>query len=143
MKEYLYGQKGIFQCEISDLIGRTMMAIEVSAERDEIKMTCADGVFCFFHEQNCCENVLIEDITGDIQDLIGYPILMAEESTSELTPEGYQHRYCEPESQTWTFYKLATIKGYVDIRWFGKSNGYYSEKVSLEFTPSQPKEKNT
>ena len=80
------------------------------------------------HYQDCCESVAIEYIVGDLADLIGTPILLAEEAVSDKEPEGYKHKY-QPESLTWTFYKLRTIKGSVDIRWLGSANGYYSESV--------------
>jgi hypothetical protein len=74
--------------------------------------------------------VTVEDIVGDLGDLIGEPILIAEEVTSNENPEGVTKEY--QDSFTWTFYKFATRKGYVDIRWYGESNGCYSEGVDFE-----------
>ena len=90
------------------------------------------------HEQECCEDVRVEDICGDLRDIIGHPILLAEEVTYEegVTPEecsvlndGWSPFY------QWTFYKLSTIKGSVTIRFHGQSNGYYA--VGVNFTKSE------
>jgi hypothetical protein len=78
----------------------------------------------------------VVDIVGNLDDLIGSPLLMAEEVSSEQeNPSGVK----VPEYQdsfTWTFYKLATVKGYVTISWYGESNGYYNESVSFRCEPA-------
>lgn len=96
---------------------------------EQIEFKTTDGrLFVMFHRQQCCETVEIESIVGDLQDLVGEPILLAEAvvGESEEAEDGEEYDY-----YTWTFYKLATRKGYVDIRWFGSSNGYYSETVDF------------
>lgn len=93
--------------------------------------TCDDGKeFALYHSQDCCENVAIEDIAGDLADLVGTPILTAEEEVSD-PPLNLKREYT-PESETWTFYRLGTIKGSVVVRWHGESNGYYSESVYFQ-----------
>lgn len=99
--------------------------------------------FLLYHEQDCCESVEIEDICGDLRDLIGEPLLLVEEVTYE--PEE-SPRGCsiieDDHSFSWTFYKLATQKGTVTIRWYGTSNGYYSEAVDFcEVVSSKEKKK--
>lgn len=116
--------------EFSVLKGKVLTKIEVF--EDEIYFeTSDDKKYKMFHETNCCESVSIEDISGiPIQDLLGDPILIANESTSDLTDSNSIDKY--DDSFTWTFYELATIKGSVTIRWYGTSNGYYSESVDFK-----------
>lgn len=86
--------------------------------------------FKFYHNQDCCESVFLEDVVGDLDDLIGSPIIKAEVRTSTeetpIDPEDYLD-----DSNTWTFFELATVKGSVTLRWWGSSNGYYSEDVDV------------
>lgn len=68
-----------------------------------------------------------------MKDLIGTPVLDAYKSSGD---DGPLNEY--EESYTWTFYSISTIKGSVQLRWYGSSNGYYSEDVDivrLEVTP--------
>lgn len=81
-----------------------------------------------YHSQDCCESVYIEDINGDLDSLLFKPILQADEkiSTNEDSNSNTDGSF------TWTFYTLANISSVVDIRWYGSSNGYYSERVDLD-----------
>lgn len=107
--------------------GLSVLSNEVLGKADELIFDTLSGrQFKMFHSQDCCENVRLEDVDGDIQDLIGSPLLQAEVVSNADGPEP-----SDPESYTWTFYKLATIKGYITLRWLGESNGYYSERVSF------------
>lgn len=125
------------QHSIADMIGLTMTAATGAEGDEEMTFTAEDGrTFRFWHEQDCCEFVRVEDVAGDMADLVGSPIVMAEEVSSldgfDEAEEAKGGDDYEPESYTWTFYKFATAKGYVTVRWLGSSNGYYSESVSFD-----------
>lgn len=110
---------------INELIGKTLIDITgMEKDSESIIFTTSTGQkYLMDHLQECCEDVRIDDVCGDVKDLLNSPILMAEETTNRGNDRG--------DSYTWTFYHLATIKGYVDLKWLGRSNGYYSEAVSF------------
>lgn len=111
----------------ADLKGKTL--VEINADEENITFITSTGEsYDMYHDQDCCESVRVESVVGDLKDLLGHPLLLAEE-VSNAENDDYKGEYYD--SYTWTFYKLATIKGYVDIRWLGESNGYYSESVSV------------
>lgn len=114
---------------IEQLVGRTLTHIVQEGDIELEFFTREGDVYKMYHCQDCCESVGIEDIIGDLNDLVGTPILQAEESTNRTDPPSNDSG---EDSYTWTFYKLATQKGYVTIRWFGSSNGWYSESVNFD-----------
>lgn len=118
---------------IEELKGKVLVSVEGEKGGEEIIFTTKEGEkYKLYHDQECCESVIIQDICGDLGDLVDSPIVMAEEvihrneNPPDIKPPKYQDNF------TWTFYKLATLNGYVTIRWYGESNGYYSETVDFE-----------
>lgn len=125
-------------CAFSELLGKTLTDV-YNVDDEEVFFHTSDGErYKLYHSQNCCDTVLVEDIAGDLADLVGSPILQAEESSNSENPKVHgdpgEYQYTD-ESRTWTFYKLATIKGSITIRWYGSSNGYYSESVDFARVP--------
>lgn len=115
------------------LVGQTVTAIErePSGEGVLLRLHLADGTtMAFIHEQDCCERVSLDDVEGRDEDIIGSPITLAEE-VSETPAEPADPSDKKYGTFTWTFYRLATIKGYMTIKFYGSSNGYYSESVDF------------
>lgn len=133
------------------LLGKTFTSARREKENngeEYIVFECEDDkgtIFILCHKSECCENVYIEDICGDLSDLKNSPILLAEEETSRDGKDGSLGPKVinddNDESYTWTFYKLSTNKGSVTIRWYGSSNGYYSESAYLYDVTDSIKEK--
>ena len=91
----------------------------------EVTFISTDGrKFSMYHYQECCEDVSVEDVVGDVDNIIGNEILNSEERKSDSEPIEYG-------DEQWTFYSIATIKGTIDLRWYGTSNGFYSTDVSF------------
>jgi hypothetical protein len=121
------------------LLGQTFDAVTAKVQGDAVLFKRNDEVlFKLHHEQDCCESVWLEDIVGDLDDLIGTPITRAEKVTNRTPGIGVfidapppEDEDEEPESYTWTYIWIGTSKGTVAFRWYGTSNGYYSEDVNL------------
>ena len=111
---------------MENIVGK--IPTKVEQEEDEIRMYFSDGTVAkWLHYQECCEDVVVDDVNGDWADLIGNPLLVADERVNldDFDEESY-------ESNTWTFYTFRGIGGSVDVKWHGSSNGYYSESVHFE-----------
>lgn len=116
--------------DISDLVGKTIVdVIGLEKDSDQITFVCDDGSeYLMYHKQDCCESVYVNDVCGDVSDLIGGLVTEAREETNSEDSTGIEY----PDSFTWTFYHIQTTKGHVVIRWLGESNGYYSESVDFK-----------
>ena len=113
--------------EMDELCGRTFK--EVVRDGDRIIFKNDTTMYVLERQRDCCAQAWLEDINGDLEDLQGVPIAEAYRSTNkdDAPPPGRESQ----GSHTWTFTRIRTIKGTVVIRFFGTSNGYYSESAEL------------
>ena len=113
---------------INHVVGKKIESVEgLYKNSDEVVFHFSDGRLRFWHMQDCCENVDLEDfeLTGELD---GSVILSAEEVEGDSGPlSDYE------ESYTWTFYKIETTSGSLFMRWYGSSNGYYGESVDVDW----------
>jgi len=117
--------------EFEGMIGKVFREVTGEVGAEEMRFVGADGgpSFRFYHREDCCESVQIVDMAGDLSDLVGSPIVEAEEVSNEDAPAPEN---ASPDEYQWTFYRFATAKGSVTVRWLGESNGYYSMAVAFE-----------
>lgn len=94
---------------LTDILGKTIKEISGAEEySDIISLKFTDGTSTnLYHEHSCCEKVKIAGFIGDIEDLIGSPLLVAKEII-EIDCTNY----------TWMFYSFSTIKGSVVVCYY-------------------------
>ena len=115
----------------TELIDKVFNSVENIENKEFVFTTETGNKYKFYDDKECCASIYIEDIIGNLDDLVGSPIIMAEEIIYKDEPPKDCEILESEGSFTWTFYKFATIKGYVTVRWYGMSNGHYSESVDF------------
>ena len=118
-----------------EAFARRILAIEgLEQGSEEVKIVFENGDYITqYHRMDCCEWVRVEQVDGNVEKHIGAMYQGLDEKVltmDELPPE--QLPTSPNGSLTATFYTLKTSKGYLDWRWVGESNGYYSESVDCK-----------
>jgi hypothetical protein len=117
--------------ELNVMLGHVFSSVVVGENNQTMTFHSQDGTrFEFYHGQDCCESVQVEDVVGDLADLVGCPLVEAD----EISSEGYPNPE-DGDVVQWTFYRFSTVRGTVTVRWLGDSNGYYSMSVDFKVIP--------
>jgi len=117
----------------SELLGKTLLDIKIiqNDNQQEIHFIVEDGKYIMMKDPN--QDIRIKEIVGNLDDLIGSPIIKTDRSFSTGVIEWSEFWGIS----IWTFYELATKKGEVSIMWFGKYDENYSEYLDLYFVPNK------
>lgn len=90
----------------------------------EVNFISTDGeIFKMTHIQDSGENVSLEEFSCSFDPSEKCKILKMEIRESIKEPEYGRIQ--------WTMYDFQTDKGFLQLRWYGVSNGWYSEDVDI------------
>lgn len=124
---------------IQEIVGKVLIKIEgLVVNSEKVVLYFNDNTQMEFeHKQDCCEEVYLLDYICDPTLIKPTVVLSAEERTSNNISCPVTCLGKRDDSNTWTFYTINTTTGEIFMRWYGSSNGYYSEEVHYKLIQSQ------
>ena len=113
--------------KFNELEGLSIFSIDGLERQSElITITTDDNrTFKMYHDQDCCEHVYLADF--QLHGTYKGKVLKATVDTNEDDEPEFEYE----DTYTWTYYIIETENGKLTLRWFGSSNGYYSESVDF------------
>ena len=120
------------------IVGKVLVKVEgLEDESEKVILYFNDNTRMEFeHYQDCCECVYLLDYICDVDLSKPTVVLQAEERTSNDISCPVTGLGKDDYSNTWTFYTINTSTGEIFMRWYGESNGYYSEEVDYRLIQS-------
>ena len=110
------------------IIGKTIVAMEISEDRQALRFVLSDGECIVDTDADCCSYTWIEHVE---LPALGFPALVV--SVDELDmPERSTPSDFHPVTDSLAFYgcKIVTDKGEIVIDYRNDSNGYYGGSLS-------------
>lgn len=133
-------------CEPEDILkmaeGRVIASVTGETGDETAEIVFEDGSsLLLWHEQDCCEHVVLDEIQGSVATAVGERVLDAVVHRSIDEDEDALSMDLYDDSFTWTYYTIRTRNATLVFRWYGASNGYYSEEVDLTFSKRSDEER--
>lgn len=124
--------------DLSELVGRQVISVELSDDKQLITFVTDDGKFMFDAFGDCCSDSWIEELDNP-GALIGQKVTAVEEFTLESIDadearEKYKGKVGEQDFLTVYRYDIKTDKGTCTIDFRNSSNGYYGGYLNRIYT---------
>ena len=120
--------------DFSDLVGHLLFAVHADRQADTVSLVTTAGVVTMRHDQDCCEGVILSEVSGEGAHP-GVVIRLAEDRTTGGDHSSPSPWGADEDSWTATWYAIRTDGDDIDAHWQGAYNGYYLEHVGIYVDP--------